>query len=234
MPEEINPFLGFRAIRFCLAQPSIFKTQLRAILRASAHGKISIMYPMISNVGEVVRANAMLEECKEELKAQGVPFNAEIEVGVMIEIPSAALTADLLAKHVSFFSIGTNDLVQYTLAVDRVNDRVAHLYEPTHPAVLKLIKATIEAGHAKGIWVGVCGQMAGDPLMTALLLGLGIDELSMVPSSVPLVKSIVRSITTTQAKTLADAALVAGTASEVLERCRALAAQVAPEILELV
>jgi phosphotransferase system enzyme I (PtsI) len=234
MPEEINPFLGFRAIRFCLAQPAIFKTQLRAILRASVHGKVRIMYPMISNVGEVIRANAMLEECKGELRGQGAPFDEAIEVGVMIEIPSAALTADLLAPHVSFFSIGTNDLVQYTLAVDRVNDRVAHLYEPTHPAVLKLIKATIDAGHAKGIWVGVCGQMAGDPLMSALLLGLGIDELSMVPSSVPLVKSIIRSMTMGQAKELADSALLAGTALEVLERCRTLVARVAPEILELV
>lgn len=234
MPEEINPFLGFRAIRFCLAQPAIFKTQLRAILRASAHGKIRIMYPMISNVDEVVRANAMLEECKADLRKQGVAFDGAIEVGVMIEIPSAALTADLLARHVSFFSIGTNDLIQYTLAVDRVNDRVAHLYEPTHPAVLKLIKATIEAGHARGIWVGVCGQMAGDPLMAALLLGLGVDELSMVPSSVPLVKSVVRNLTTVQCRELASAALTAGTAVEVLENCRTLAGQVAPEILELV
>ena len=234
MPEEINPFLGFRAIRFCLAQPAIFKTQLRAILRASAHGKIRIMYPMISNVEEVIRANAMLEASKADLRKQGAPFDEAIEVGVMIEIPSAALTADLLARHVSFFSIGTNDLIQYTLAVDRINDRVAHLYEPTHPAVLKLIKATIEAGHARGIWVGVCGQMAGDPVMTALLLGLGIDEFSMVPSSVPLVKSVVRNVTMVQCRELAAAALTAVTAVEVLENCRTLAGQVAPEILELV
>jgi phosphotransferase system enzyme I (PtsI) len=234
MPQEINPFLGFRAIRFCLAQPAIFKTQLRAILRASASGKIRIMYPMISNVDEVIRANGMLEECKAALRKEGAPFDEDIEAGVMIEIPSAALTADLLARHVSFFSIGTNDLVQYTLAVDRVNDRVAHLYEPTHPGVLKLIKATIDAGHGNGIWVGVCGQMAGDPLMTALLLGLGIDELSMVPSSVPLVKSVIRGVTGAQCDTLAQAALGAGTAMEVLDRCRELAAQVAPEILELV
>lgn len=234
MPQEINPFLGFRAIRFCLAQPAIFKTQLRAILRASAHGKIRIMYPMISNVDEVIRANVMLEECKAELRKQGTPFDEAIEVGVMIEIPSAALTADLIARHVCFFSIGTNDLVQYTLAVDRVNDRVAHLYEPTHPAVLKLIKATIEAGHDRGIWVGVCGQMAGDPLMTALLLGLGIDELSMVPSSVPLVKAVIRSTLMTQCRELATAALAAGSAVEVMERCRSLAGQATPEILELV
>lgn len=234
MPQEINPFLGFRAIRFCLAQPAIFKTQLRAVLRASAHGRVRLMYPMVSNVEEVVRANAMLEECKAELRSKGIAFDDRIEVGVMIEIPSAALTADLLARHVSFFSIGTNDLVQYTLAVDRVNDRVAHLYEPTHPAVLKLIKATIDAGHEKGIWVGVCGQMAGDPLMTPLLLGLGIDELSMVPSSVPLVKSVIRSVTLEESRSLANMALGAGKAIEVLDQCRALAARVSPEVLELI
>lgn len=234
MPQEINPFLGFRAIRFCLAQPEIFRTQLRAILRASAHGKVRMMYPMISNVDEVIRANTLLDGCKEELRRQGVAFDGQMEVGVMIEIPSAALTADLIARHVSFFSIGTNDLVQYTLAVDRVNDRVAHLYEPTHPAVLKLIKHTIEAGHARGIWVGICGQMASDPIVTPLLLGLGIDELSMAPSSVPVVKDIVRSIAWEQARILADEALAAGSAAEVLERCRKVITAVAPEILELV
>jgi phosphotransferase system enzyme I (PtsI) len=152
----------------------------------------------------------------------------------MIEIPSAALTADIIAKHVSFFSIGTNDLAQYTLAVDRVNDRVAHLYEPTHPAVMRLIKTTIEAGHARGLWVGVCGQMGGDPLMTLLLMGLGIDELSMVPASVPAVKELIRSVTRVQALELAQTALSCETAQEVLKHCRALVAKVAPEILELV
>ena len=233
MPQEINPFLGFRAIRFCLAQPDIFRTQLRAILRASAHGKVRMMYPMISNVDEVIRANALLEECKQELRKQRVAFDEKMDVGVMIEIPSAALTADVIARHVSFFSIGTNDLVQYTLAVDRVNDRVAHLYEPAHPAVLKLIKHTIDAGHARGIWVGICGQMASDPIVTPLLLGLGIDELSMAPSSVPVVKDIVRSIVWEEARVLADDALAAGSATEVLGRCRKMIAAVAPEILEL-
>jgi phosphotransferase system enzyme I (PtsI) len=233
MPQEINPFLGFRAIRFCLAQPEIFKTQLRAILRASAHGKVRMMYPMISNVDEVIRANAMLEECRKELRKKGAAFDEGMEVGVMIEIPSAALTADLIARHVSFFSIGTNDLVQYTLAVDRVNDRVAHLYEPTHPAVLKLIKHTIDAGHARGIWVGICGQMASDPVVTPLLVGLGIDELSMAPSFVPAVKDIIRSVTSEQSRSLADAALAAGAASEVLAQCRKLIAAAAPEILEM-
>jgi phosphotransferase system enzyme I (PtsI) len=233
MPQEINPFLGFRAIRFCLAQPEIFKTQLRAILRASAHGKVRMMYPMISNVDEVIRANALLEECRKELRKHHVPFDEKMDVGVMIEIPSAALTADLIARHVSFFSIGTNDLVQYTLAVDRVNDRVAHLYEPTHPAVLKLMKYTIDAGHARNIWVGICGQMASDPLLTPLLIGLGIDELSMSAASVPMVKDIIRSITSEQAKVLADKALAAGSAREVMDHCRALIDAVAPEILEL-
>jgi phosphotransferase system enzyme I (PtsI) len=234
MPQEINPFLGFRAIRFCLAQPEIFKTQLRAILRASAFGKVRMMYPMISNVDEVVRANTLLEECRKELRKRHVAFDESMEVGVMIEIPSAALTADLIARHVSFFSIGTNDLVQYTLAVDRVNDRVAHLYEPTHPAVLKLIKHTIDAGHGRNIWVGICGQMAGDPLLTPLLIGLGIDELSMAPASVPAVKNIIRSITVEQAQVLAELALVAGSSAEVMEHCRKLIAAVAPETLELV
>ncbi len=234
MPQEINPFLGFRAIRFCLAQPEIFKTQLRAILRASAFGKVRMMYPMISNVDEVVRANTLLEECRKELRKRRVAFDEALEVGVMIEIPSAALTADLIARHVSFFSIGTNDLVQYTLAVDRVNDRVAHLYEPTHPAVLKLIKHTIEAGHNRNIWVGICGQMAGDPVLTPLLIGLGIDELSMAPASVPVVKTIIRSITGEQARVLAAQALMAGSAAEVMDHCRKLIAAVAPEILELV
>ncbi|MEI8350853.1 MAG: phosphoenolpyruvate--protein phosphotransferase [bacterium] len=233
MSPEINPFLGFRAIRFCLAQPAIFKTQLRAILRASAHGKVRIMYPMISNVNEVIRANVLLEECKTELRGEGLLFDEKIEVGVMIEIPSAALTADIIAKHVSFFSLGTNDLVQYTLAVDRVNDRVSYLYEPTHPAVLRLMKRTIDAGHDHGIWVGICGQMAGDPLMTLLLLGLGIDELSMVASAVPAAKDMIRSVVLSQAQELARMALAAETAAEVLQLCYDLTAQVAPEILEL-
>ena len=234
MPQEVNPFLGFRAIRFCLAKPDIFRTQLRAILRASAFGKIRVMYPMVSNVDEVIRANALLAECKAELARNRVAFDDQMEVGVMIEIPSAALTSDVLARHVKFFSLGTNDLVQYTLAVDRVNDRVAHLYEPAHPAVLKLIKTTIDNGHAAGIWVGVCGQMGSDPLMTPLLLGLGMDEFSVVPSSVPVIKDMIRSVSRTEARELAGQALAASTATEVIEYCRALTARIAPEILELI
>ena len=161
-----------------------------------------------------------------------IPKN--IEIGVMIEIPAAALTADVIARHVKFFSIGTNDLIQYTLAVDRVNERVAYLYEPTHPAVLQLIKATVEAGHRNRIWIGLCGEMGADPLLTPLLVGLGIDELSVAPISVPLVKDIIRHITFVQAKQLADEALQSESASEVLELCRKLTKKVAPELLELV
>lgn len=234
IPEEANPFLGWRAIRLCLDRPALFKTQLRAILRASDHNPgLRIMYPMISSAGEVDRANALLEECKTELTAEGVAFNPDLEVGVMIEIPSAALTADLIAPKVKFFSIGTNDLVQYTLAVDRVNERVAHLYEPTHPAVLQLIRHTVEASHRHGIWTGVCGETAGNPILTPLLLGMGVDELSATPPAVPLVKEIIRHLRLAEAQDLAEAARGMSTGQEVFECCRTLVRRIAPEILEL-
>ncbi len=231
---EVNPFLGCRSIRLSLKHPEYFKQQLRAILRASATGNVRLMYPMISNVGEVLQANRFLSEAKEELQAQGVPFDMHIDVGVMIELPAAALTADTLAEHVDFFSIGTNDLVQYTIAVDRGNERVAYLYEPTHPAVLRLIKMAIDAAHAKGIWAGLCGEMAADPLMTGLLLGMGVDELSVTPRAVPLVKDAVRSLDFSQATDLAKSALACKSAVDVITICRQLTQQVAPEILELV
>ena len=234
MPDESNPFLGWRAIRLCLARPEIFKTQLRAILRASAlNPNLRIMYPMISSASEVDQADILLQECKEELTAAGIAFNPNVEVGVMIEIPSAALTADLIAPKVKFFSIGTNDLVQYTLAVDRVNERVAHLYEPTHPAVLKLIRYTVEASHRHGIWTGVCGEMAGNPILTPLLLGLGVDELSASPGAIPLVKDVIRHIRFSEAVDLATAASGMATGAEILDQCRALVRRTAPEILEL-
>ena len=230
---EANPFLGWRAIRFCLAQPEVFKSQLRALLRASVHENLRIMYPMICNVEEVIRANVLLEGCKGELDRAGIPYNRDLEVGVMIEIPSAALTADLIAPHVSFFSIGTNDLIQYTLAVDRVNERVAHLYEPTHPAILKLIQHTIEVGHQFGHHVSVCGEMAANPMIALLLMGMGVDELSVNPPAVPLVKDAVRSVTFGQAEQLAEAARESASGAAVLEMCRELVRKSAPEILEL-
>ena len=232
--EEPNPFLGWRAIRLCLGKPAIFKTQMRAILRASAHNPgLRIMYPMVSSAAEVDQANALLEECKAELTAAGIEFNPAVEVGVMIEIPSAALTADLIAPKVKFFSIGTNDLVQYTLAVDRVNERVAYLSEPTHPAVLQLIRHTVEASHRHGIWTGVCGEMAGSPILAPLLLGLGVDELSASPGAIPLVKDVIRHIRHSEAVDLAEAARGIATGAEMMDLCRELVRRAAPEILEL-
>ncbi|HNX05190.1 MAG TPA: phosphoenolpyruvate--protein phosphotransferase, partial [Opitutales bacterium] len=192
--QEANPFMGFRAIRLCLEHKSIFKEQLRAILRASAHGPVKIMYPMISSVRELVAANALLEDCKKELTALGRPFDAKIPVGSMIEIPGAAYTADLLAKHCNFFSIGTNDLIQYTLAVDRVNERVADLYEPNHPAIMRTLKIIFDAGKKAGIPVSVCGEMAGDPAYAGLLFGMGASELSVAAGVLPEIKFFIRNV----------------------------------------
>jgi phosphoenolpyruvate-protein phosphotransferase (PTS system enzyme I) len=218
-PKEDNPFLGYRAIRFCLDHPAIFKDQLRAILRASAHGDIRLMYPMISGREELARANAVLAECKEELKTKKIAFSPDLAVGTMIEIPSAAVTADLLAKDCDFFSIGTNDLIQYLMAVDRVNDRIAHLYEPTHPAVIRIIKSVVDEAHKNKIKVSVCGEMAGDAIYAPLLLGLGVDELSMTPPLIPAVKYLVRSMKLSDAKKLADDALKLSSAKEIFALC---------------
>ncbi len=231
LPAEENPFLGCRAIRFCLEHPAIFKSQLRAILRASACGNVRLMYPMVSGLGELRQANAVLEECKQELRAEGTAFNEEMEVGIMIEIPSAALTADLLAPEVKFFSIGTNDLIQYTIAVDRVNDRIAHLYKPTHPAILRLIRMVVSAAHDHGIWVGVCGEMAGDIQLTPLLLGLGVDELSTSPTLVPRVKKAVQSLDLPACIDLADRALRSPSSSGTLGLCVDLARERYQELL---
>ncbi|MEO5959371.1 MAG: phosphoenolpyruvate--protein phosphotransferase [Opitutaceae bacterium] len=220
-PKEDNPFMGFRAIRFCLEHQDIFKEQLRAILRASAHGKVRMMYPMISGAEELARANGVLSECIADLEERGVPFDKELEVGAMIEIPSAATTADLLAKQCAFFSVGTNDLIQYLLAIDRVNDRIAHLYEPTHPAVIRTLKQIVEEAHRQNIRVSVCGEMAGDPIFTALLLGLGIDCLSMSPTWLPSVKYVVRAMSMTDARTLAAEALTMSSPKEIYARCDA-------------
>ncbi len=230
-PQEVNPFLGFRAIRFCLANVDIFEAQLRAILRASAEGNVKIMYPMISGVAEVVQANDILRQVMNDLKKEGVPFDEDIQVGAMIEIPSAALTAEMIAPEVDFFSIGSNDLIQYTMAVDRVNEKVANLYEPTHPAILRLIRSVVEAAHNNEIWVGVCGEMAGEPLFAPLLLGMGIDELSAASSSLPRVKEVIRRLTLREAQELAAASLHANSGREVLAMLNALLQRVDPDLL---
>ncbi|HZZ56686.1 MAG TPA: phosphoenolpyruvate--protein phosphotransferase [Opitutaceae bacterium] len=219
MQREANPFLGFRAIRFCLETPAVFKDQLRAVLKASVHGKVKLMYPMISGVEEMERASAVLAECKNELRERGVPFDEKLCVGAMIEIPSAAATADLLAQRCDFFSIGTNDLIQYLLAIDRGNDRIAHLYEPTHPAVLRTLRQIIDAARARRISVGVCGEMAGDPVFTPLLLGLGVDSLSMTPTWLPNVKFLVRAMKMSEAKALAERALTMTSAKDIYRMC---------------
>ena len=232
IPPEMNPFLGWRAIRFCLEEKEVFRAQLRAILRASAEGNVKIMYPMISGYGELEKANALVEEYKGELRAEKVPFDEHIEIGAMIEIPSAAVAADTLASRVKFFSLGTNDLIQYSLAVDRLNERIAHLYEPTHPAVMRLIKMTVDAAHNHGIWCGVCGEMAGDPFMTPLLLGLGVNELSVAPACLPRIKFLVRRLKMAEARELAEFALHCESGEEIMEQSEALARKVAPSLFE--
>lgn len=220
-PKETNPFMGFRAIRFCLENQDIFKEQLRAILMASVHGKVKLMYPMISGSEELARANVILAECRADLRARGVPFDEALEIGIMIEIPSAATTADLLAKDCSFFSIGTNDLIQYLLAIDRVNDRIAHLYEPTHPAVLRTLRHVVDEAHRCNLPVSVCGEMAGDPVYSPLLLGLGVDSLSLSPAWLPSVKYIVRNMTMADARALAAEAMTLTSPKEIYARCDA-------------
>lgn len=206
--KESNPFMGLRAIRYCLRFPEVFKTQLSAILRASHYGKIKIMYPMISGLGELLEANRILNEVKAQLDANGIPYDGDIEVGSMIEIPSAAVMVDALSEHCSFFSIGTNDLIQYLLAVDRVNDMISDLYEPYHPAVIRTIKGIVDTAHQKGVPVSVCGEMAGDPVFASLLIGLGVDELSVSPSSFAEIKYLIRHLSVESATTMANEAIM--------------------------
>ena len=232
LAQEMNPFLGWRAIRFCLAQPELFRTQLRAILRVSAEGNVKMMYPMISGLDELNQANALVETCKAELRAENIPFDEKMDIGAMVEIPSAALIAETLAKRLKFFSIGSNDLIQYTLAADRTNEKVSHLYEPTHPAIMRLIKMTVDAAHQHGVWVGVCGEIAGDPVLAPLLIGLGVDELSAAPTVVPQVKYIVRRLKLTEAQELAAFALQCESPSEIYARCQKLARDTAPSLFE--
>ncbi|MCK4326184.1 phosphoenolpyruvate--protein phosphotransferase, partial [bacterium] len=230
-PREMNPFLGWRAIRFCLERPDIFKTQLRAILRASVHGKLKIMYPMISGVEELRRANQILEEVREELLTKGVAFDENMEVGAMIETPSAAMTADILGKEADFFSIGTNDLIQYSLAIDRVNEKIGYLYEPAHPAVLRLIKSIVEAGHRQRIWVGMCGEMAGEPIFAPILLGMGLDELSMSAVALPKIKKVIRAVTLKEARRLVKEILTLSTAREIEKCVREKLTKAVPDVL---
>lgn len=232
VPSEMNPFLGWRAIRFCLQEREIFRAQLRAIIRASAEGNVKMMYPMISGLDELIQANSLVEEYKEELRKERIPFDDQLAIGAMIETPSAALVAGSLAKRLRFLSLGTNDLIQYSLAVDRMNEKIAHLYEPTHPAIVRLIKTTVDAAHANKISASVCGEMAGDPVLAPLLLGLGVDELSAAPSVVPQVKFLIRRLKIAEARELADFALNCESSREILNRCQDLARHIAPSLFE--
>ena len=207
LPKEMNPFLGYRAIRICLAEPEMFRTQLRALLRASVYGKLRIMFPMIATLNEFRAAKAMLEEEKANLLADGVEVADDIQVGIMIEIPAAAVLAHQFAKEVDFFSIGTNDLIQYTMAADRMNQQVSYLYQPYNPAILTLIKHVIDASHAEGKWTGMCGEMAGDQTAVPLLVGLGLDEFSMSASSVLKTRSLMKRLDSKEMEKLADKAI---------------------------
>ncbi|KIL47518.1 phosphoenolpyruvate--protein phosphotransferase [Jeotgalibacillus campisalis] len=216
LPHEMNPFLGFRAIRLCLEETDLFKVQLRALLRASVYGNLKIMFPMISNLTEFRSAKAILLEVKEELLEEGVSVADHIEVGIMVEIPSTAVLADQFAKEVDFFSIGTNDLIQYTMAADRMNERVSYLYQPYNPAILRMIKMVIDASHKEGKWTGMCGEMAGDEIAIPILLGLGLDEFSMSATSILPARSQLLGISKEEMKTLAEEVLTMSTNEEVI------------------
>ncbi len=233
VPKEMNPFLGWRAIRFCLANPDVFKVQLRAILRASVRKNMKLMYPMISGVGEVLQANEMLAEVMNDLREEKIPFDENIEVGAMIEIPSAAITADILAKEVDFFSIGTNDLIQYSLAIDRVNEKVAYLYQPMHPGILRFVKQVVDAGHKEGIWVGMCGEMAGDLAAVLILLGLGLDELSTSAGMVPEIKKVIRSVTLKETQELVASIMTMREPEEIKKLAHKLLQKAAPELVDM-
>lgn len=230
--KEMNPALGLRAIRFCLNEPEIFKVQLRAILRASAHGKIQLMFPMISGLQEIIAAKQILGEVKQELEEKGIEYDREIKLGIMIEVPSAVIMAEVLAQHVDFFSIGTNDLIQYALAIDRVNEHVAYMYQPFHPAILKMIQHVVEMAKKAGIAVSLCGEMASDPLCISVLLGLGLDALSMNARTIPLVKNIIRQLSMEQARTEFEKVICLPTASEVREFIQDRTRELVPELAQ--
>jgi phosphotransferase system enzyme I (PtsI) len=231
--EEANPALGLRSIRLCLRERGLFKAQLRGLLRASAFGRMRIMFPMISGIGELREAKVVLNEAKAELQREGHAFDPALPVGIMVEMPSAVMIADLLAKESDFMSIGTNDLIQYTLAIDRVNEQVGYLYQPLHPAILRMLRFVVDSGHAAGVRVGVCGEMAGDPMFSLILLGLGVDELSMNSTAIPVVKTVVRGTTLEAAKALAERALSLPTGEEVEVLCRTEMTRLFPEDLLL-
>ncbi len=231
---EPNPFLGWRGIRYSLSRPELFKEQLRAILRASQAGRVGVMFPLVSGLVEVRRAKRLIAQCRDELARRGIPVESHVEVGVMVEVPSAAMVAADIAAEVDFLSIGTNDLIQYTVAVDRVNPRVAELYRPTHPGVVRLIKTVIDGATKHKIWTGVCGEMAGDILYVPLLVGLGVDELSVGAPLVPLVKRAVRSLDFSECAALAKRALGMAQSGEILALCRQTAEAAYPELLEQV
>jgi phosphotransferase system enzyme I (PtsI) len=228
---EPNPFLGWRGIRLSLGRLDLFKRQLRALLRAAVHGRVGIMFPMVSGVQEVLEAKAVLNDCADELTAEGVDVPDEIEIGAMIEIPSAAATADLIAPEVDFFSLGTNDLIQYSLAVDRLNDRVADLYQATHPGVLRLIRMVVDAGRQGKVRVGICGEMGGDIELLPLLVGLGLDELSVATGQVPRVKQAVRQLNLAECEALVANVLKLCCPKEILQLSIDVAQRCYPELL---
>lgn len=229
--EEVNPFLGFRGIRYSLGRPDIFRTQLRAICRASAEGNVRVMFPMICDLSEILAARFHLDEVREELRQQNVPQAEKLEVGVMIEVPSAALTADILARHVDFFSIGSNDLIQYTLAIDRGNENVSGMYQPAHPAVLRLLQTVVEAAHRNNIWVGVCGEMASDVVLIPALVGLGVDELSAGAASIPRIKRAIQALNYEEARQLVSRCILNESSEANQRELLEMARRLYPEIL---
>ena len=216
-PEEMNPFLGYRAIRFCLDRTDVFRTQLRALIRASVYGRLCIMFPMIATIQEFLDAKAIFEEEKAKLVSEGVAVADKIEVGMMVEIPASAVLADQFAKHADFFSIGTNDLIQYSMAADRMSEKVSYLYQPLNPSILRLVKMTIEGAHKNGKWVGMCGEMAGDAMAAPLLLGLGLDEFSMSATSILRARKIINGLSYEEMKELSAKAVECETEAQVSE-----------------
>jgi phosphotransferase system enzyme I (PtsI) len=229
--QEVNPFLGFRGIRYSMGRPDLFRTQLRAICRANTDGNVKVMFPMVSDVNEVKFACGMLEKVRAELRDEGVEQPDTMDCGVMIEVPSAALIADVLARHVKFFSVGSNDLIQYTLAIDRGNEKVSAMYQPAHPAVVRLLKNVVDAAHNAGIWVGVCGEMASDVVLMPMLIGLGIDELSAIPNAIPRIKRAIQALSYEEAKELVARFVQSETAEANQQELEAIAGRLYPEIL---